>query len=265
MMEEKRTCPICGNPTRSYMGNYRKDGLCGKHADLLKAGKIHFSNDIWVNENGMPLANKAESDVTSINEPSIKLEEGICKCIACGKETKPGYLFCASCYHKYKDKKLLVQIDKCSKITLMDESYENDYKCDDGHMVKSRGEVIIDNYLLHQNITHVYEATLPISNDSADDLHPDFYLPNFKKNISGEVGDVYIELFGFGEDNASYTKKKQYKLQKYKELGTTVICVNNDDLNDINGALNRKLNFLNGIRLINKLATINKNKGLRNG
>ena len=33
---EKLTCPICGEPTRVYMGNARKDRLCGKHADMLK-------------------------------------------------------------------------------------------------------------------------------------------------------------------------------------------------------------------------------------
>ena len=37
---EKLTCPICGEPTRVYMGNARKDRLCGKHADMLKAGDL---------------------------------------------------------------------------------------------------------------------------------------------------------------------------------------------------------------------------------
>ena len=39
-MSDKLVCPICGAPTRVYMGNARKDRLCGKHADELKAGKI---------------------------------------------------------------------------------------------------------------------------------------------------------------------------------------------------------------------------------
>ena len=40
MSDGKLVCPICGQPTRVYMGNARKDLLCGKHADELKAGKI---------------------------------------------------------------------------------------------------------------------------------------------------------------------------------------------------------------------------------
>ena len=39
-------CPICDNPTRIYMGNARKDGLCGKHADLLKAGEIKINDKL---------------------------------------------------------------------------------------------------------------------------------------------------------------------------------------------------------------------------
>lgn len=243
-MEEKHICPICGKPTRSYMGNYRKDGLCGTHADMLKRNMLYldtYGKWVIVGDKEEQTNKKIVKEDGSSN--SVKLEEGLCKCIACGNETKPGYLFCIQCYRKFKDKKLLVKIEHCSIITLMDESYESDYKCDDGHMVKSRGEVLIDNYLFHNNITHVYEATLPISNNSAEDLHPDFYLPSFKKQGANETGDVYIELFGFDEDNLSYNKSKQYKISKYKELGITVVCVSNKDLNDINGSLNRKLKF----------------------
>ena len=37
-MNKTLICPICDNPTRVYMGNARKDGLCGKHADMLNTG-----------------------------------------------------------------------------------------------------------------------------------------------------------------------------------------------------------------------------------
>ena len=46
-MNKSLICPICDNPTRVYMGNARKDGLCGKHADMLKVG------DLKVNEKGL--------------------------------------------------------------------------------------------------------------------------------------------------------------------------------------------------------------------
>ncbi len=43
-MKNEYFCPICGKPTRTYMGNARKDSLCGVHADALKAGKIYISD-----------------------------------------------------------------------------------------------------------------------------------------------------------------------------------------------------------------------------
>lgn len=39
-MEKENICPICGEQTSSYMGNYRKDGLCRKHAKEFKDGLI---------------------------------------------------------------------------------------------------------------------------------------------------------------------------------------------------------------------------------
>lgn len=39
-MADKLVCPICGEPTRVYMGNARKDRLCGKHADEFKHARI---------------------------------------------------------------------------------------------------------------------------------------------------------------------------------------------------------------------------------
>ena len=42
--KEKLVCPICGQPTRVYMGHARKDLLCAKHADELKAEKIEIND-----------------------------------------------------------------------------------------------------------------------------------------------------------------------------------------------------------------------------
>lgn len=39
-MSNKLVCPICGDVTSSYMGNYRKDRLCKKHATDLRNGKL---------------------------------------------------------------------------------------------------------------------------------------------------------------------------------------------------------------------------------
>ena len=239
MAEKNLICPICGQPTRVYMGHARKDLLCGKHADALKAGEI------VINENGLFVEKKTNKvlnrDYVEAKKKEIKEEdtkvEGVVKCIACGKETKNGNLFCVGCYHKYKDKKLLVKIVKCKEIEIMDESYEGMFKCRDGHIVKSKSEREIDNYLFEKGIAHAYEKSISIDEDKNHDIHPDFCLPNFKK--SGK--NVYIEHWGFNSNNIEYTKSKNYKLKQYKKLGLTVISTTEKDMNDPEAALDRKL------------------------
>ena len=233
-------CPICDNPTRVYMGNARKDGLCGKHADLLKAGEIKLNdNGLFVDIKNNKILNKDYKE--EIKEVEVKEKEtttGIVKCIGCGTPTKNGHLFCIECYKKYKDKQLLVKITKCFEINILDESYEGVYKCKDGHIVKSKSEREIDNYLFDHNIPHAYEKVVSIDGDSKHDLHPDFCLPNYL----GKGIDVYIEHWGFNSDNRDYYKSKKYKIAKYKELGLTIISINESDMNDPEAALNRKLN-----------------------
>ncbi|MCR4661800.1 MAG: hypothetical protein K5765_07390 [Clostridia bacterium] len=246
MSNENLKCPICGEPTRVYMGNARKDLLCGKHADELKKGNI------VVNAAGYFTDAKTKEILNSdykkkVEESKQKFEKkekedgGVdyqVKCISCGKETKPGFFFCGACYKKYKDKRLLVEIKNCRDITLLDDSYEGMYTCKDGHIVKSKSERDIDNYLFEHGIPHAYEKAIAIDSDESHDIHPDFFLPNFNGK-----GDVYIEHWGFNENNLTYTKSKNYKMKIYKEKGLTIISTTEKDIQDIETSLKRKLDF----------------------
>jgi hypothetical protein len=245
-MKQQTTCPICGKPSRTYMGNTRKDKLCGIHADELKAGKI-IINDKGLFEDSVThmILNKdfinskvtIESTKMPIKQETNSLVTG--KCIACGRPTKSGFFFCPDCYHKYKEKKLLIEIRNCTDFTILDDSYEGIYNCDDGHVVKSKSEMIIDNYLFEKGIPHAYEKALPIDGDPKNDLHPDFFLPNFQ----GKGTDVYIEHWGFNENNIKYTESKKYKLEKYRDLKITLVCTNEKDMSDPKTALKRKLEY----------------------
>lgn len=161
------------------------------------------------------------------------------KCIACGRETHSGNLFCLSCYHKYKDKQILVEISKCREIKILDESYEGKYTCKDGHIVKSKSEREIDDYLFEHGIPHAYEKALPIDANAAHDLHPDFFLPKF----GPEKKDIYIEHWGFIDNNRDYTESKKYKMGKYKYLRITLVSTNEDDMKDPQVSLDRKLKY----------------------
>lgn len=235
-MSEELKCPICGKQTRVYMGNARKDRLCAKHADELKLEKIKINNQgLFVDSvSGQILNVDYNEQKKEVNE-----QKNIVKCIACGNETKPGHLFCSFCYKKYVNKKLLVEITNCKEIIILDDSYEGKFTCADGHIVKSKSEMIIDNWLFENNIPHAYEKALPIDADEKHDLHPDFCLPGYKD----DKDDIYIEYWGYNERNIEYTKSKNYKMKIYKEHKVTVICLEEKDMMDINTSLKRKLTY----------------------
>jgi len=229
-------CPICGQPTRVYMGNSRKDLLCAKHADMLKTGKIEVTDKgLFIDKETGKVLNKDYHEQKS----EQKEQNVFARCIACGKETRPSFLFCPSCFKKYAEKKLLVEITNCKDITILDDSYEGKFTCTDGHIVKSKSEMIIDNWLFDKNIPHAYEKKLPIDADEKHDLHPDFFLPGFGE----ESDDLFIEYWGYNESNIKYTESKNYKIKVYKELNVTVICLEEKDIMDINASLSRKLKF----------------------
>lgn len=233
MSNEKRICPICGKPTVYYMGNYRKDGLCSKHSLDFKDGKIIADDGLFKDSETGAVLNK---DYKAIKEEKL---EKYSKCIACGKKVEPGYFFCTDCYKKYANKELLVKITHCKEVNILDDSYEGRYTCKDGHVVKSKAEIIIDNYLFEHMIPHAYEKALPIDGDSEHDLHPDFCLPNFKN----KGHDVYIEYWGYNENNIKYTESKKYKIKVYKERKVTLISLEDKDISDIEASLGRKLEF----------------------
>ena len=224
-------CPICGEQTRKFMGNPRKDKLCGKHADMLKSGEIKL------NEEGLFIDKEGNVLNKDYKKPEKKEYKGIVRCIACGKETQAGYFFCPSCYGLYNNKELLVKITNCREIEILDESYEGHFVCEDGHIVKSKSERDIDDYLFANNIPHAYErAFIPSSNPNVV-LKPDFTLPNY--NNSGK--DVIIEHWGLTGANLEYKKSKNYKMKFYKQEKVTVISTYEKDMQDPKISLKRKL------------------------
>ena len=153
---EKLTCPICGEPTRVYMGNARKDRLCGKHADMLKAG------DLLQTESGkfvLKSEQLAASKKQEAAEPSSDLT-----CIVCG-EPSNGKHFCIGCYHKYKDRAIDIRITNCKEVKILDQYGNLTIECDDGRRVRSRAEALISNFFYNNKIRSVYEKTVYYKED----------------------------------------------------------------------------------------------------
>jgi hypothetical protein len=97
----------------------------------------------------------------------------------------------------------------------------------DGHMVRSRAEVIIDNALYEYKLAHAYERKLPIE----EDLYSDFYIPS---------ENVYIEFWGM-ENEPKYLERKKVKLEIYKKYDFKLIELTDEDILNLDDNLPKKL------------------------
>ncbi len=97
----------------------------------------------------------------------------------------------------------------------------------DGHMVRSRAEVMIDNWLYMAGIVHAYERRLPIE----EDVYCDFYLP---------AGKVYIEYWGL-EHEPTYAARKQAKQEIYRKYGLNLLELTDEHIRSLDDVLPRLL------------------------
>jgi hypothetical protein len=111
--------------------------------------------------------------------------------------------------------------------TVIYEKYPPTHKTEDGHLVRSRGEQLIDNWLYNNNIMHCYEKRIPIE----EDVYCDFYL---------KQGKVYIEYWGLEGENG-YDRRKEIKIRYYRKYGLNLIEITNKDINNLDDVLPKKL------------------------
>lgn len=96
----------------------------------------------------------------------------------------------------------------------------------DGHYVRSRAEIIIDNALYDYGLAHAYERKLPVE----EELYSDFYLPQ---------NNVYIEYWGL--EDSHYIKRKHQKQAIYKKYNFNLIELSDDDIANVDDVLPKKL------------------------
>lgn len=97
----------------------------------------------------------------------------------------------------------------------------------DGHYVRSRAELLIDDFLYKNGIVHAYERKLNID----EDMYCDFYIPSQK---------VYIEYWGL-EENEKYAKRKLIKQNIYKKYNIKLVELNDQDIQNLDERLAAKL------------------------
>lgn len=126
-----------------------------------------------------------------------------------------------------KQKKASEQESQKREVDEFRKKFPAQLRTKDGHYVRSKAELIIDNALYDYGLVHAYEKRVPVE----EDLFTDFYLP-FEK--------VYIEYWGL-EDNADYFRRKQEKLTLYKKYNLNLIELTDEDVKNLDDYLPKKL------------------------
>ncbi len=106
------------------------------------------------------------------------------------------------------------------------EKFRAEHRAKDGHYVRSKAELIIDNTLYDYKIVHAYERKLPVE----EDVYCDFYIP---------TGKVYIEYWGLDEEK--YLANKKRKLEIYSKYNFNLIELLEKDVSNLEDTLPAKL------------------------
>lgn len=101
------------------------------------------------------------------------------------------------------------------------------FRATDGHMVRSRAEMLIDNWLYMQGIVHAFERKLPIE----EEVYCDFYLPG---------GKVYIEYWGL-EGDTRYAERMKAKKTIYERYQLNLVELSDNDIMNLDDVLPRLL------------------------
>lgn len=97
----------------------------------------------------------------------------------------------------------------------------------DGHLVNSKAEVLIDNWLYVAGIVHAYKRKLPLE----ENVYCDFYIP---------TGKVYIEFWSADKD-PEYLARKEKKIAVYKKYDFKLIQLDDNDVQLLDDTLPRLL------------------------
>ena len=105
-------------------------------------------------------------------------------------------------------------------------SFDAKFRTQSGHFVRSRGEVIVADWLYANDIMFAYEKRLPL----VEETYSDFYIKEKK---------IYIEVWGL--ESEKYIERKEKKIKMYKENGFNLIGLDDKDIENIDDFLALKL------------------------
>ena len=126
-----------------------------------------------------------------------------------------------------------VEVQKISEYAeKQDSQKETILRTQDGHIVKSKGEVDVDDALYNLRIVHCYDKKVSEISNAERTINCDWFIPV----LSNSQG-IYIEYWGM--NTKDYLKNKEEKKKLYKLNEIALIEVEKDDVNDKQGLSDR--------------------------
>lgn len=107
------------------------------------------------------------------------------------------------------------------------DKFEAKHRASDGHFVRSKAEMLIDNWFYMSGIVHAYERKLPVE----EEIYCDFYIPAKR---------VYVEYWGL-EDDPKYNARKEQKQAIYGKYELNLLELNEADVQNLDDTLPAKL------------------------
>ncbi|ODS41821.1 MAG: hypothetical protein MSIBF_00130 [Candidatus Altiarchaeales archaeon IMC4] len=162
----------------------------------------------------------------------LRDEGKVTKCQECGKWKKDTLPLCKDCWLKQKkDEEKKSENYQPSESELDESDFRKKFpaklRTEDGHIVRSRAEQIIDNWLYHKGIVHAYERRVPIE----EEVYCDFFIPIGQK--------VWIEFWGLDEEK--YIRRKEIKKSFYKKYKKNIIELTDKDIEHLDDIMPIKL------------------------
>lgn len=153
-------------------------------------------------------------------------------CIKCDKFKEDDKKLCKQCEEKTKPEPINIiqkkqEEIKSSELRDYRKKFDAGYKTIDGHYVRSRGEVMIADFLFRNKIRFVYEKRVC---KNGEEYYPDFFLPD---------QSIYIEYWGSEDKN--YMNLKQKKKEFYRVNKLLLIQIDNQDMPNLSDQLEKKL------------------------
>lgn len=111
--------------------------------------------------------------------------------------------------------------------------FKAEFRTKDGHYVRSKAELTIDDSLYLWGIPHAYEKKLP---NTTENVYSDFHIPSG----NGRPKAVYIEYWGM-ENDEKYNHRKDKKIEIYNQLGLNLIQLTDADIKNLEDSLQKYL------------------------